>query len=181
MQNKILIFTTTGLGNSFPENFSCWCAGTLEAKGCNTEIIKLDSIAEAFPKNLLKIQGIKLKKVKKTLLKSAKLVLVLPEINNMLPASVDNFMQLLSKKKRYKVCKLVTIVIDSLKITDNQDNQSMSKFRYPVNRLNTLFGSSFSANRMQIRSNSSGDMCNLFAECHRDLNALIEQILDSRS
>lgn len=175
MQNKILIFTMTGFRDNFPENFSCWCAGTLEAKGCRTEIIKLENITEAFPENSLSIQWTRLRKIKKTLLKAEKLVLILPEINNMLPSIVDNFIQLLSKKKRYKICKLVTIVIDSFQITDNQ---SSLKFRCPVSRLNTFFGSSFSASRMQIRNNSSGDMCNLFAGFHHDLNGLIEQILD---
>lgn len=175
MQNKILIFTMTGFRDNFPENFSCWCAGTLGANGCSTEIIKLENLTEVFTKNPLRIQGARLRKIKNTLLKAEKLVLILPEINNMLPSSVDNFIQLLSKKKRYKICKLVTIVMDSFQITDNQ---SSLKFRCPVNRLNTFFGSSFSASRMQIRNNSSGDMCNLFAEFHHDLNALIEHILD---
>ncbi|MGI2257361.1 hypothetical protein ACRRVD_02230 [Candidatus Cardinium hertigii] len=171
------MLTTTGPGNAFPENFSCWCAGALEAKGCGTtlEVVNLGQIIAASSNEPLKIEEEKLTVLQNTLSLTDKIVLVLPEYNNMLPVGLDNFITLVSENK-HKLCKLISIVMD---VPTNQDNDQQSSFlfRYPICKLDMLFGKTFSASRTQIKNSPTGNMCPLFAESYAALCNLIQQIL----
>ncbi|TDG95376.1 hypothetical protein [Cardinium endosymbiont of Culicoides punctatus] len=171
MQNKVLIFTTIDSGNYFTENFSCWYAGALEATGHSTEIIKLEHLAEIVANKLLSIQKEKLKTMQDVLLKAVKIILIVPEINNMLPTNVGYFTQFISQENRHDICHLVTIIIDHLKTKSPKANR---KFEYPINDLDTLFGSSFRTNRIEIKNSLSGDMCDIFASFPNILDILIK-------
>ncbi|ROT46973.1 hypothetical protein [Candidatus Cardinium hertigii] len=179
MQKNILILTTTEAGNKFPENFSCWCAGALEAKGCNTEveIIKLAQLTDPEPIQLLELEKEKLNSLQINLKSIEKLVLILPECNNMLPSGIDSLMQLLAVRKQYKTCKLIAIVMDPSTNKDG-DDQNHTLFGYPLDKLDLFFGKTLRVNRTQIKNSPSGDMCNLFSECYNDLCTLIQQIID---
>ncbi|WP_250238164.1 NAD(P)H-dependent oxidoreductase [Cardinium endosymbiont of Oedothorax gibbosus] len=175
----MLILTTTEPGNPFPENFSCWCAGALEAKGCDTalETISLEKLIQCSSSEPLEIQQEKLTALQDTLSIIEKLVLILPEHNHMIPVGLDNFMELASTmKNKYKLCKLIAIVMD-LTTDKDKDKDGHLLFRYPLHKLDTLFGSTFSANRIQIKNSPTGNMCPLFAESYSDLCQLIQQIL----
>ena len=178
MKTKVLILTTTEPGNPFPENFSCWCAGALEAKGCDTalETISLEQLIQSASSEPLEIQEEKLTTLQDTLSITEKLVLVLPEHNNMIPVGLDNFIELVSTMKtKYKLCKLIAIVMDP---PTNEDDDSHLLFRYPLHKLDLLFGSTLSANRIQIKNSPTGNMCPLFAESYGDLCRLVQQILE---
>jgi len=174
------MLTTAEPGNAFPENFSCWCAGALEAKGCGTilEVINLEKIIQASSNEPLEIEQEKLMMLQNTLSLTDKIVLVLPEYNNMLPLGLDNFIKLIAENK-HKLCKLVSIVMD---VSANQDGdqKSSSWFRYPICKLDMLLGSTFSASRTQIKSSPTGNMCPLFAESYDALCQLVQQILSYR-
>lgn len=179
MQHKVLILTTTETSNTFPENFSCWCAGALQAKGCHTvvETIMLEKESESSSKKSLEIQKIKLKTLQNTLLTAEKLVLILPEFNNMLPASFYTFMELLSKTKHYKTYKLVAIVMDPATNKGKHDANHVL-FNCPLHTLDTLISSTVRAGYIQIKNNPNGDMCHLFREFYNSLHTLIQVILD---
>ncbi|AXI24090.1 NADPH-dependent FMN reductase [Cardinium endosymbiont of Sogatella furcifera] len=177
MKTKVLILTTTESGNSFPENFSCWCAGALEAKGCDTalETISLEQFTPSSSSEPLEITLEKLTALQDTLSMIEKLVLILPEQNNMIPVGLDNFIALIAKMKdKYKLCKLIAIVMDP--VPDKAD-ESRLLFRYPLRKLDLLFGSTFSADRIQIKNSPTGNMCPLFAESYGELCQLVQQIL----
>ncbi|TSJ81325.1 MAG: hypothetical protein NMK33_02375 [Candidatus Cardinium sp.] len=179
MKTKVLILTTTEPGNPFPENFSCWCAGALEAKGCDTalETISLERLIKSSSSEPLKIKEEQLTALQDTLSIIEKLVLILPEHNNMIPVGLDNFMTLLSKmKSKYKLCKLIAIMMNPSPHEDN-DGQGHLLLRYPLHKLDMLFGATFSANRIQIKNSPTGNMCPLFAESYNDLCHLVQQIL----
>ncbi len=182
MKTKVLILTTTEPGNSFPENFSCWCAGALEAKGCDTalETISLESLIRSSSNESLKIKKEKLAALEDTLSVIEKLVLILPEQNNMIPVGLDNFMEMVAKmKEKYKLCKFIAIVMDPSTNHDrDRAKQSHGLFRYPIHKLDMLFGATFSANRLQIKNSPTGNMCPLFAESYNDLSQLVQEILD---
>lgn len=177
MNSKFLMLTTAEPGNTFPENFSCWCAGALEAKGCGTtlEVISLEKIIQGSSNEPLEIEQEKLTVLQNTLSLIDKIVLVLPEYNNMLPVGLDNFITLVSENK-HKLCKLVSIVID---VSTHQDSDQKSSFlfRYPICKLDMLLGATFSASRTQIKNSPTGNMCPLFAESYGALCQLIQQIL----
>ncbi|MGI2298268.1 hypothetical protein ACRRVB_00310 [Candidatus Cardinium hertigii] len=177
MKSKVLMLTTTEPGNAFPENFSCWCAGALEAKGCGTmlEVINLEKIIQTSSNQPLEIEEEKLIVLQNTLSLTEKIVLVLPEYNSMLPVGLDNFITLVSDNK-HKLSKLVSIVMDGSTNRDN-DQQSSFLFRYPIYKLDMLFGETFSASRTQIKNSPTGNMCPLFAESYGALCQLIQQIL----
>lgn len=178
MKTKVLILTTTEPGNPFPENFSCWCAGALEAKGCDTalETISLEKLIASSSSEPLEIQQEKLTTLQDTLSIIEKLVLILPEHNNMIPVGLDNFIKLVSTmKKQYKLCKLIAILMEP---SANENNDGHLLFGYPLHKLDLLFGSTFSANRMRIKNSPTGNMCPLFAESYNDLCQLVQQILE---
>ncbi|WP_419241823.1 NAD(P)H-dependent oxidoreductase [Cardinium endosymbiont of Nabis limbatus] len=180
MKTKVLILTTTEPGNSFPENFSCWCAGALEAKGCDTalETINLEKVINASSSEPLQIKEEKATALRDTLAIIEKLVLILPEHNNMVPVGLENFIELASTMKdKYKLCKLIAIMMDpSTREDHNQQNHLL--FRYPLHKLDLLFGSIFSASRVRIKNSPTGNMCPLFAESYGDLCRLVQQILE---
>lgn len=171
------MLTTTEPGNAFPENFSCWYAGALEAKGYGTvlEIINLEKIIQSSSSEPLEIEAERLTALQDTLSMTDKLILVLPEYNNMLPVGLDNFIALIAKHK-YKLCKWIAIIMDDSTHQDD-DAQSHLLFRYPLHRLDTFFGTTFSANRIQIKNSPTGNMCPLFAASHNDLCRLVQQVL----
>ncbi|WP_243018523.1 MULTISPECIES: NAD(P)H-dependent oxidoreductase [Candidatus Cardinium] len=185
MKTKVLILTATEPGNSFPENFSCWCAGALEAKGCDTalETVSLEQLIQSSYTKPLKIKEEKLTALEDTLSIIEKLVLILPEQNNMVPIGLDNFIELLSthtKKHNYTFCRLIAIVMDpdhNHGHDHDYEKQNGLLFRYPLHKLDMLFGSNFSANRIQIKNSPTGNMCPLFAESYSDLCQLVQQIL----
>ncbi|WP_342265674.1 hypothetical protein [Cardinium endosymbiont of Philonthus spinipes] len=175
MKTKVLILTTTEPGNPFPENFSCWCAGALEAKGYDTklETISLDKFIES--SQPLEIQQEQLTALQDTLSMIEKLVLILPEHNNMIPAGLDNFIALAATMKdKYTLCKLIAIVMDP--VADKGEEPPVL-FRYPLHKLDLFFGPTLSANRIRIRNSPTGNMCPLFAESYNDLCRLVEQIV----
>ncbi|CDG49831.1 NADPH-dependent FMN reductase [Cardinium endosymbiont cBtQ1 of Bemisia tabaci] len=177
MKSKVLMLTTAGPRNAFPENFSCWCAGALEAKGCGTtlEVINLRKIITGSSNEPLEIEEEKLTVLQNNLSLTDKIVLVLPEYNNMLPVGLDNFITLVSESK-HKLCKFISIVMD-LPANHDNDRQGCSLFRYPICKLDMFLGTTFSASRTQIKNSPTGNMCPLFAESYGALCELIQQIL----
>lgn len=176
MQNKTLIITTTAPAYKFPENFSCWCAGALEAQKYHTilNIIPLEDYRKSPPIDL-NIQEENLKELAHLLLTTENGIFIFPEYNNLLPSCLSPFIELLAKG-RYKMCKLITIVLDPLIHPPHVTPYDLY-FGYPLHQLDGLFGSSLREQRTQIKDSPTGDMCYLFAEHYEDLCALIQQII----
>lgn len=180
MKNKALILTTTEPGNTFPENFSCWCAGALEARGCPTalETVNLDKLVQPVSSLPLQIKDEQLSGLRAALSVTEKVVFILPEYNNMLPLGLDNFINLVSAyKTNYKFCKLIAIVMDN-HASKHDHPQDPLLFSYPLHALTPLFGESFTVDRIKIKNSPTGNMCPLFQESYKDLCHLVQQILD---
>lgn len=166
------MLTTTGFPNAFPENFSCWYAGALAAKGCSIalEIINLEKIIES--SQPLEIEAERLTALRGILSITDRLVLVLPEHKNMLPIGLDNFIALVAKNN-YTLCKWIAIVMDDVA----DDGESHFLFRYPLHKLDMIFGKPFSASRIQIKNSPTGNMCPLFAESYGQLCKLVQAMV----
>ena len=179
MHQKVLIFTATEAGNKFTENFSCWCAGALEAKGCHTtlEMANLNERSEQLPKSLMHLQREKLKRLENHLTVIDKLVLILPEYNNMLPAGLEIFIDLMATTKQYTISRLVSIIMDTPSTKAHIFHKNLA-FTYSLAKLDSLLGATLSASRMQISNDPQGNMCNIFSEHYNQLCTLIQQIIN---
>ncbi|AWN81577.1 hypothetical protein [Candidatus Cardinium hertigii] len=179
MERKALILTVTVADYRFPENFSCWCAGTLEAKGVPTVLEILEIPKEAMSHESLQLQAAQLNRLEELLLLSDLLLLILPSHQNMLPTALAPSIQLLASKKHYKKCKLITIGMDVTKKSNEIDYDLA--FNYSSDQLYKQLGPIRCTAPTQIQDSPTGDMCPLFAASYDSLCSLIQQILDMGS
>lgn len=164
ISDTVLIFTTLAFKNIFLDNFRICLTGTLEAKGYNVINLTLENFIVLSPEQ---------RQINPNTIKLC--VFILPEYDNHIPDLSQAFISIISiQSPSFVRYKLITIKITNVTPQHNPQIYNLV-FNYPTDKLDKLFSSQVSTNRIQIQESKDGTMYQFFQKFN--LDTLVQNII----